>query len=140
MSLCLCKILLFTILVLFTQLKSNFIADCFRLSLPSFSFSWIILADWFWQSLWKLIWWFSENWNNVDNLGTCFLFHICCKFFQKHYLKCQHATFLISFLSTNPRNYMFQLFRECLFSKFCNRNFLCVLLWCEDSSLPLFGI
>ena len=124
MSLCLCKILLFTILVLCTKLKSNFIADCFRLSLPSFSFSWIILADWFWQSLWKLIWWFSENWNNVDNLGTCFPFHICGKLFLMHSFMLTHN--FSNFLFIKPKTL---LFWECLFSKFWTTVDLAVGWW-----------
>ena len=34
----------------------------------SFCFFWLPLADWDWewQFLWKLIWWFSQNWNYVD--------------------------------------------------------------------------
>ena len=91
MSLCPWKILLSTLLVLCTHMKSHFIADSVLDFLCHlFPFSWIFLADWHWHSLWKLIWWFSENMNNVDNLRTCFPFHFLANSL-KSIILCQHT-------------------------------------------------
>ena len=83
---------------LFHPVKSNFIRNCVLTFFAIFLLFGLTPADWEWQSLWKLIWWFSENWNNVDKdkVGSSSVFFPDP--FQKH--PCTNTTFLISFYQT----------------------------------------
>ena len=90
---------------LFHPVKSNFIRNCVLTFFAIFLLFGLTPADWEWQSLWKLIWWFSENWNYVDwvflpPLLSSLLFHICiCKSNKGFLYKHNFSNFFLS----NPK-------------------------------------